>query len=190
MAIIVEGGKRVRDKDLYITPKKDLENFLPIFLGIESREKILDAGCGTGHWGMFARENFSNSIIDGIDIQNISEFPYNNIFIENFITWETDRKYNLIIGNPPFSLKLDFVFKALTLLEKDGILMFLMPHSFLFSKKRYQSLFATHQPYKVFIYPKRISWTMDGGTDDTQFIITAFSNEQKSSTEMFFLNAY
>ena len=47
-------------------------------------------------------------------------------------------KYDIIIGNPPYSLAKEFILKSLDSLNDNGILIFLLRTAFLESKSRYQ----------------------------------------------------
>ncbi|HEY9299818.1 MAG TPA: class I SAM-dependent methyltransferase [Phormidium sp.] len=49
---------------------------------------------------------------------------------KNFITYQFQQKFDLILSNIPFSLKMEFIEKSLTLLRPEGRLLFLMPIDF------------------------------------------------------------
>ena len=49
-----------------------------------------------------------------------------NVICTDFLEWNTNKKYDLIITNPPFSLAQEFIEKSFELLEPYGfIAMFL-----------------------------------------------------------------
>ncbi len=74
--------------------------------------EVLDIGCGCGILGLLIKRDFSNISMDMLDILeenvNISEVnaKKNNlkarIFRCDFLEYETDKKYNLLVSNPPF----------------------------------------------------------------------------------------
>lgn len=89
------------------------------------------------------------------------------MIIHNFLEWETDRKFDIIIGNPPYSLAMEFVEKSLSLLENDGVLVFLLRTAFLESKKRYE-FWQDNIINGLYVLSKRPSFT-GKGTDATSY---------------------
>ena len=151
--------------------KKLIDN-IPDYNFTNKNFKWLDAGCGRGYISYFIyykllvslRNQFnsdkecSNHIIKNmlylIDIneENIdylySLFPYeSNIILDDFISWNTDIKFDVIVTNPPYIVngikkvpskmidKLEdgitlwpyFIKKSLTLLKKEGYLSTIIP---------------------------------------------------------------
>lgn len=99
--------------------------------------------------------------ITGIDIVDRG---YPNTIVHDFLTWETDKKFDCIITNPPFSLAKEFVEKSMTLLndgtsEDDGypngqLIMFLKIQ-FLEGEKR-KELFEKYPPKYIYVFRNRI----------------------------------
>lgn len=81
--------------------------------------------------------------------------------------WQPD----LIIGNPPFSLAMEFVEHALSLAKKDdgerGTVCFLLRLAFVESAKR--AAFHRAYPADLFVLPTRPSFTPDGKTDSAAY---------------------
>lgn len=141
---------------IYFTPQNiisyiydKLENLNPA--------RILEPSCGMGDFIKYCP--FKNSQIDCVEI-----FPYlfsylceqefmslANIYNADFLHWETQYKYNLIVGNPPYytipkrdvsqqysqyydgrpNIYIIFIIRALSLLAPNGILAFVLPQNFL-----------------------------------------------------------
>ena len=99
--------------------------------------------------------------ITGIDIVDRG---YPNTIVHDFLTWETDKKFDCIITNPPFSLAKEFVEKSMTLLndgtsEDDGypngqLIMFLKIQ-FLEGEKR-KELFEKYPPKYIYVFRSRM----------------------------------
>jgi len=75
---------------------------------------VIDVGTGTGLIAMIIAQRDGNAIIDAIDIDenackqatvNIEKSPFKdriNVIHKSFVDYSTDKKYDLIISNPPF----------------------------------------------------------------------------------------
>ena len=82
----------------------------------------------------------------------------------NIINLESikDKKYDIIIGNPPFSLAKEFVEKSLDLLNENGVLIFLLRTAFLESKKRFE-FWQSNPVTGLYVLSKRPSFLSKGG---------------------------
>jgi adenine-specific DNA-methyltransferase len=122
---------------------------------------ILDSGCGRGIFlSELQKENFTN--IEGIELNQElyqickQEFPELKIYNNNYLTWDTKKRYDIIIGNPPYahynSLPLGvqeqvfeivenkesdiyyaFIMKSIDLLKDEGELIYIVPYSFFYN---------------------------------------------------------
>lgn len=121
---------------------------------------ILDIGTGTGLISMMLAQRFPQSQIDAIEIdenayyqakENFENTPFQNrlsIYFTSLQAYKTDKKYDLIVSNPPFftvndlnefdarkqarqeeTLTFsDLLKKTVLLLNKDGLASFIIPH--------------------------------------------------------------
>lgn len=122
---------------------------------------ILDTGFGNGIF----LEKLSQSAfhdIEGIEINKElyskvkRNFPNKNLDNDDFITWKSPKKYDIIIGNPPYlhfnslpsemqkrvrkltktgesDIYYAFIIKAIDLLKENGELIYIVPYGFLYN---------------------------------------------------------
>lgn len=99
----------------------------------------------------------------------------------DFLSLETEKRYDVIISNPPFNKAEEFIEKSYELLKDDGFIIFLLRIGFLGSKKRFD-LFSNYQkvspPRYIFLHHKRPSFTSDGGTDSDYYAHMVFSKSE------------
>ena len=125
---------------------------------IKNIKTVLEPSCGSCEFINLLDKNYKNLNITGIElnktIYNSIKFLENNnikLINENFLTYNFENKYNLIIGNPPYfvikknlvnkyyykyfegrpNIFILFLIKKLSLLDDNGILAFVLPKSFL-----------------------------------------------------------
>ena len=129
---------------------------------------VLEPSAGNGNIVKVLRNTYKDINITSCEIReeeydNLSQYS-NEVIIDDFLTRDFgERKFNVIIGNPPYSLAMEFVNKCLNLLEEDGVLIFLLRTAFLESKSRYE--FWQENPLSgLYTLSKRPSF-INGKTD-------------------------
>ena len=136
---------------------------------------FLEPGCGElAPFADVAADYFDD--VTAVDImEKPDDFPYDDDVIDqrfgcDFLgPWEDpDKKYDVIVGNPPFKLAEAFLRKGLVLLKPNGVLVFLLRLCFLSSIKRIP-LFKAHPPSRLVVLTKRPSFTQDGNTDGQDY---------------------
>ena len=82
---------------------------------------ILEPCVGEGHITNEINDFYKNEK----DITNLDliDRGYPNTIIADFLAYETDKKYEGIITNPPYSLAKEFVEKGMNLLTDNGLAM-------------------------------------------------------------------
>lgn len=125
--------------DFYATPPETIRAFLANFDGISSGDRILEPSAGNGQIVKVLREGGYDNRIDAVELRpeerGTLEALADNVTIGSFFDYEPDCGYDVIIGNPPYSLALDFINKSLELLHPGGLLIFLLRTNFLESEK-------------------------------------------------------
>ena len=128
--------------DFYATPPETVRAFLANFDGISSGDRILEPSAGNGQIVRVLREGGYDNRIDAVELRpeerGTLEALADNVTIGSFFDYEPDCGYDVIIGNPPYSLALDFINKSLELLHPGGLLIFPLRTNFLESEKRFK----------------------------------------------------
>lgn len=137
-------------------------------------ETILDVGANDGRWGKVARTYYPDATLVGIEIMNMpTPEEYDVWIVQDFIEWESPFKFDLIVGNPPFTVREiipyegpeivykaeNFVRKSLSLLSPlHGMLGFLLRSNFRHTQERHANLFKEHYPYHIHELDRRPSF--------------------------------
>jgi hypothetical protein len=157
--------------DYYVTPKDEIRKFIKYskeYIWYLQNYDILDPYAGGDKnnpmsYPEVLKEN-SMKNIDTIDLREDSKAEIKT----NFLEFNSSKKYDIIISNPPFNLALEFIEKGLSLLKEDGYLIFLLRLNFFGSKIRNEFLLK-HIPEYVFIHSKRMSFTPNGKKDSIEY---------------------
>lgn len=168
------------DNDLYPTPIGFCRSALGTLKMNYDFGNILDPGAGLGAWGKAIREltstddRFEKAHLVGVELDE-GTYPdgeyYDEWFVEDYLTWETDMRFDLIIGNPPYKQAEEFVRKSFELLNEGGIVLFLLRLSFLEGQARGEGLWKEYPPWEVNVISRRISFTGNRKSDETAYAL-------------------
>lgn len=162
------GGNPKNDRvsyDFYATDPIAVQKLLHKY-SINGSE-ILEPCVGNGNIANTINKFYNNKPnITGIDIVDRG---YPNTIVHDYLTWETDKKFDCIITNPPYSLAKEFVEKSIPLLndgyDEDGypngqLIMFLKIQ-FLEGIKR-KELFEKYPPKYIYVFRNRMATWNNG----------------------------
>lgn len=154
------------DYHKFITPDPVIDAALTLVPANHPVSAVCDPGAGPGGWGRRLRIRWPEAHITGVEIRNVGKpAAYDEWHTCDFRTWETARRFSLIVGNPPFGdLALAFVLKSLSLLEEGGYLIFYLPVRFLASLERLE-WYCVYPPLSVRTVVPRPSHSGDGKTE-------------------------
>lgn len=169
MSRILSGGKlaggnpkneRV-ENDFYATDPQAVALLMEKYQFNEG--SFLEPCVGNGNISSVIRDKFPNSKIVGIDIVDRG---YPNLIVNDFITYETNQKFDNIITNPPYSLAKEFVEKGMELLNDNGKMAMFLKIQFFEGEKR-REMFEKHPPKYVYVFTKRMpTWNNGQPTDE------------------------
>ena len=158
------------ENDFYATDPKAVKAILNSYSFFENADYMsgnqhyfLEPCVGEGHIvkavNNWCKENCrSLPQFECVDIVNRN---YPNTYIADFLQWNTDKKYNGIISNPPYSLAKEFVEKGMELLQENGKMLMFLKLQFLEGAKR-KELFEKYPPKYIYVFRNRMP-TWKGG---------------------------
>jgi len=166
--------------DVYRTPEWLTKEILPtVVCPLSERHAydILDPGCGNGRIGTLALE-YARTITKRatLDLTDITDQGC-GARIGNFLEMDFARKYDLIIGNPPYVLAQEFVDTARPLLRgKYSKLVLMLRINFLGSQKRA----AWHRKWmpSIYVTPKRPRFNEGKRTDSCEYAWIVWDNNR------------
>ena len=166
-------GTKRNEADFYATPLETVYAILDVLPDLNEVKFILEPSAGNGNIIKALRSrDIHGFCIEAMEFreeekENLEELA-DVVTIGNFLTDDTKHsKYDLIIGNPPYSLAKEFIDKSLELLAPGGRLIFLLRTNFLESKKRFE-WWQDKLPNGLYVLNKRPSFT-GKGTDATSY---------------------
>lgn len=146
--------KKRRKLGQFFTSEILVDYITKIFQINFSDKEILEPSFGGCSFIKYIKENSKNNHITAIDIDKklcakySGEFEDIDFICKDFLSYETNKKFDIAIGNPPFNLKTKynyydstegFLIKSLKMLKPSGYLYFVMPSTIL-RNKQYQRL--------------------------------------------------
>jgi hypothetical protein len=181
MSATNRGMKRI-DSDFYATPEATISNFLIKYNSDMNEKKILEPSAGNGNFIKVIKNMYPNSIITANEIReeenkNLKLYS-DNVTHLDFLKFDKTEDYDFIIGNPPYSLAIEFIQKCLEISTTNTVTILLLRTAFLESKKRY-GFWQKHPVNHLYVLSQRPSF-MGKGTDATSysFFVWDGSNNQ------------
>ena len=202
-----------QSEGIYFTPPKTIKHNIDVIKKhLKKADTILEPSCGSGEYITQLRDVYQNAIITGIEKNNtifdgIQELKNDKTHLHNadYLTYDSPNKYNLIIGNPPYfvmkkaqvdtqyhqyfdgrpNIFIPFIIKSLELLEKDGILSFVLPRNFLNSLYYDNTRSYINNDFKILDI---IECDEDGFMDTKQkTVIVVIQNKKNAKNDKFVL---
>lgn len=149
-------NKRV-ENDYYATNPKAVEMLLKQYdiFGYN----ILEPCVGEGHIVNAIKDFYTND--RNITCMDLVDRGFPNTIVQDFLTYNTSKKYDAIITNPPYSLAKEFVEKGMELLNENGQMAMFLKIQFLEGAKRRQ-LFEKYPPKYIYVFRNRMATWNNG----------------------------
>lgn len=159
--------------DQYYTPQnlalaalQTLRYKLPLFEPLT----CLEPGCGCGVHLDCAQDVFPSIVYTaGVDIEFDVVDPSHEHIIIDFLEWQPETKFDLIVTNPPFSLTDEFIHKSRELLSKNGVMLFLQRYGFIASIDRRYGLWTEVALRETWICVPRPIFIRQSGGDSCEY---------------------
>jgi len=178
-------GSIRNESDNYQTPLNIIEKLLNNYK--IKNGNILEPSASSGNFIKVLRKEKYNNPITAIELReeernNLINSGVDNVITTDFLTWEPDKEYTTIIGNPPYSLALEFIEKCFEIATDKTEIIMLLRTAFLESKKRYK-FWQKHPLNGLYVLSQRPSFT-GKGTDATSYSFFIFNNSGKQEIKV------
>jgi hypothetical protein len=180
---------RRRESDYYPTPL-ELADRIVATVGIAPVATILEPSAGSGSFVRACQRRWPSAAVTAVEPSSrhwgeLIELrcTVGQQSLEEYVHYWGRARYDLIIGNPPYSLAEEHVRMCLGMLQPWGRLVFLLRLAFVESQKRVP-LWRDHKPTRVIVLPERPSFTANGKTDSAAYAVFEWGAEGAKRTEM------
>lgn len=148
-------------EDFYATNPKALEMLLEKY-DLGEVHTMLEPCVGDGNLANFMLNTRPFINIKALDIVDRG---FKGTLVQDFLKWETEEKYDVVITNPPFKLAREFVEKSLDLVTEEGKVIMFLKIQFLEGISRKE--FLENSPLKyVYVFSSRMATWKEGKQTD------------------------
>ncbi len=186
MSATNRGAKR-KKQDFYATP------FSTIYSLIKSHKikgnYILEPCAGSGNISLFIKKFHPEYQIDQIEIRSEEEEnlkSYGNVEITDFLKYHTNKRYDTIITNPPYSIAREIIERCFLIAKKDTEIIMLLRLGFFESISRHYfwKLNPISKLYVLSNRPKFLEKEGNKGTDFSAYGWFVWNNDQYQTIDV------
>lgn len=157
------GSARNTD-DFYATPSWCTAAILPHLDPGVPLPVVLDPGCGDGAILRVCHERWPSAVLLGYDIEDRG---CGWCYVRDALDPKPWDHPDVIVCNPPFSLAMEFLERALHEVAPGGEVAFLLRLAWMAGQKR--ATFHRAHPSDVYVLPRRPSFTGNGKSDSADY---------------------
>ena len=162
-------GVERKPHDFYATPIDVVNNFLNNYTLPEGN--ILEPSAGNGNIIKAIKKGGYNNKITALELReeerdNLIEIS-DKVIIDDFLNWTSDKEYDVIIGNPPYTYAREFIEKCFEISNENTVIIMLLRTAFLESRSRF-NFWQKYPLSGLYTLSKRPSFT-GKGTDATSY---------------------
>ena len=156
---------------------------------INSPKRVLEPSCGEGNFLDAIKDTWPYVEYEGVELDTKlateARARGHKVTVGDFFQFRGT--YDLIIGNPPFSMASEFVTKSMRMLTGIGSLVYVLRLGFLCSRERFV-FWNECKPFKVMPIAVRPSYDYYGGRDAREYMVCIWRKDITSKVEMIWLD--
>lgn len=187
-------GHRQRDPDDYYATHPELcelacwtlrSDFIAAPETILEPTTVLEPSCGSGSWMPAIEATWPDASLLGVEKNpHLAAYAKQRGFTveqRDLLAGELGT-YDLVVGNPPFSLADDFIPMLLSRLNPGGVLAFMLRLNFFEGQDRYERFWRIFPAAAAYPLPARPGFTADGKTDGTGYMMCCWRKDYSGPT--------
>ena len=162
--------ERNGDLNEYITPPQLIRACVSLVKDYHTADSplvVLDPGCNLGQWGDVLKTVYPDACLTGVELLDVPPNPNYVVWTPNtdFLTWNSPVLFNVIIGNPPYSIYTPdktgknrrktvvntWVKHSLDLLTPGGTLIYVLREGFNHNVYAWKHILTANPPVKEYL---------------------------------------
>lgn len=118
--------------------------------------ELLEHCVGQGHIIQGIKSYYNNKNLPiHFTCLDIVDRGYDNVIVQDFMSYNTDKRFDCIMTNPPYEIAMEFAQKGMELLKPNGKMCMFLKIQFLEGRKR-REFFNKYPPRYIYVFEKRM----------------------------------
>lgn len=142
--------------------------------------ELLEPCVGQGHIIQGIKSYYNNKNLPiHFTCLDIVDRGYDNVIVQDFMEYDTDKRFDCIMTNPPYEIAMEFAQKGMELLKPNVKMCMFLKIQFLEGRKR-REFFNKYPPRYIYVFEKRMGTWRNG----EEFEETEDGKKKRLSTTM------